>query len=134
MTEVVAALIWRQDKFMICQRPAHKARGLLWEFVGGKVEPGETREQALVRECREELAVTVEPREVFMEVTHTYPDLTVHLTLFRARILRGEPQKLEHADIRWITPAEIPQYQFCPADQAILERLLRGEGRPSAPR
>ena len=128
MTEVVAALIWRQDKFMICQRPAHKARGLLWEFVGGKVEPGETRVQALVRECREELAVTVEPREVFMEVTHTYPDLTVHLTLFHTRILQGEPQKLEHADIRWITPEEIPQYQFCPADQVILERLLRGEG------
>jgi 8-oxo-dGTP diphosphatase len=58
MMEVVAALIWQGDKFMICQRPAHKARGLLWEFVGGKVEPGETKEQALIRECREELAVT----------------------------------------------------------------------------
>ena len=134
MTEVVAALIWRQDKFMICQRPAHKARGLLWEFVGGKTEPGETPAQALVRECREELAVEVEPEDVFMEVTHTYPDLTVHLTLFHTRILQGEPQKLEHADIRWITPEEIPRYQFCPADQVILERLLRGEGRPSAPR
>ena len=134
MTQVAAALIWRGDKFMICQRPAHKARGLLWEFVGGKTEPGETPAQALVRECREELAVEVEPEDVFMEVTHAYPDLTVRLTLFRARILRGEPQKLEHADIRWITPAEIPQYQFCPADQVILERLLRGAGRPSAPR
>lgn len=60
MTEVVAALIWDEDKFMICQRPAHKARGLLWEFVGGKVEPGETKEQALIRECQEELAVTLE--------------------------------------------------------------------------
>lgn len=59
MTEVVAALIWDKDKFMICQRPAHKARGLLWEFVGGKVEPGETKEQALIRECQEELAVTL---------------------------------------------------------------------------
>ena len=57
MTEVVAALIWQSNKFMICQRPAHKARGLLWEFVGGKVEPGETKEQALIRECREELAI-----------------------------------------------------------------------------
>lgn len=59
VTEVVAALIWVEDRFLICQRPAHKARGLLWEFVGGKVEPGETKEQALVRECREELAVTI---------------------------------------------------------------------------
>lgn len=64
MTEVVAALIWKGNQFMICQRPAHKARGLLWEFVGGKVEPGETKEQALVRECREELAVTVQVVEV----------------------------------------------------------------------
>lgn len=70
MTEVVAALIWDQDKFMICQRPAHKARGLLWEFVGGKVEPGETKEQALIRECQEELAVTLDVDEVFMDVIH----------------------------------------------------------------
>ncbi len=74
MVEVVAALIWKNGKFMICQRPAHKARGLLWEFVGGKVEPGETKEQALVRECREELAVTVAVQEEFMSLVHEYPD------------------------------------------------------------
>ena len=124
MTQVVAALIWAEDKFLICQRPAHKARGLLWEFVGGKVEPGETKEQALARECREELAVTLDVGEVFMDVVHTYPDLTVHLTLFHASIAEGTPQLLEHNDIRWITPAEIPQYEFCPADQAILARLM----------
>ncbi len=129
MTEVVAALIWKGDQFMICQRPAHKARGLLWEFVGGKVEPGETREEALVRECREELAVTVSVVDVFMEVTHQYPDLTVHLTLFHASILQGEPQMLEHHDIRYITPAEIPQYDFCPADEVILQRLIQTGGR-----
>ena len=89
MTEVVAALIWDKDKFMICQRPAHKARGLLWEFVGGKVEPGETKEQALIRECQEELAVTLSIGDVFMDVVHEYPDLTVHLTLFNAAILEG---------------------------------------------
>ena len=129
MTEVVAALIWKGDQFMICQRPAHKARGLLWEFVGGKVEPGETREEALVRECREELAVTVSVGDVFMEVTHQYPDLTVHLTLFHASILQGEPQMLEHHDIRYITPAEIPQYDFCPADEVILQRRIQTGGR-----
>ncbi len=128
MTEVVAALIREGDRFMICQRPAHKARGLLWEFVGGKVEPGETREQALIRECREELAVTVSVGEVFMDVVHTYPDLTVHLTLFHAAIAEGVPQKLEHNDIRWITAAEIPEYAFCPADEEILRRLR--EHRP----
>ena len=120
ITEVVAALIWDGDKFMICQRPAHKARGLLWEFVGGKVEPGETKEEALIRECQEELDITLSVGEVFMDVVHEYPDLTVHLTLFNATIFEGVPQKLEHNDIRWITPAEIPEYDFCPADEEIL--------------
>ena len=123
MTEVVAALIWDEKRFLACQRPAHKARGLLWEFVGGKVEPGETREQALIRECQEELAVTVAVQDVFMEVDHVYPDLTVHLTLFNASIAEGIPQKLEHNDLRWITVEEIDQYEFCPADEEILRRL-----------
>lgn len=108
---------------MICQRPAHKARGLLWEFVGGKVEPGETKEQALIRECQEELAITLDVGEVFMDVVHEYPDLTVHLTLFYSTIREGTPQKLEHNDIHWITVDEIDQYAFCPADVEILERL-----------
>ncbi len=123
MTEVVAALIWDGDRFLACQRPAHKARGLLWEFVGGKVEPGETKENALVRECQEELDVTVEVGDIYMEVTHEYPDLTVHLTLFHAKIAEGVPKKLEHHDIQWLTVAEIDDYAFCPADVDILRRL-----------
>ena len=123
-TEVVAALIWDEDRFMICQRPAHKTRGLLWEFVGGKVEPGETKQQALIRECREELDVLIDVGDVFMEVVHTYPDMTVQLTLFHASIRKGEPKLLEHADIRWILPAEIDKYEFCPADVEILEKIL----------
>ena len=121
--DVVAALVVEDGKFMICQRPAHKARGLLWEFVGGKVEKGETKAEALVRECREELGVTVAPGAVYMEVDHVYPDITIHLTLFRAAIVSGRPQKLEHADIRFIAPLDIPLYAFCPADAAILERI-----------
>jgi mutator protein MutT len=128
MTEVVAALIWDRNKFMICQRPANKARALLWEFVGGKVEPGETKVQALIRECQEELAVTLNVGEIFMEVTHEYPDLTVYLTLFNAEILMGSPQKLEHNDIRWITVSEIDAYDFCPADEVILDRLKNIHG------
>ena len=123
MTEVVAALIWDGDRFLICQRPAHKARGLLWEFVGGKVEPGETKAQALIRECREELGVTLRVGGVFMDITHVYPDLTVHLTLFEAAISEGTPQLLEHNDLRWITPDEIGQFDFCPADEEILKKL-----------
>lgn len=124
MVEVVAALIWDNNKFMICQRPAHKARALLWEFVGGKVEPGETKAQALVRECREELAITLSVGDVFMDVIHDYPDVTVHLTLFNATIAEGIPRRLEHNDIRWITPIEIPNYDFCPADEEILKRII----------
>ena len=127
MTEVVAALIWEEGRFLICQRPAHKARGLLWEFVGGKVEPGETKPEALIRECREELGVTVAVGDVFMELTHTYPDLTVHLTLFHAKIESGTPQLLEHNDIRWIRAEQISQYDFCPADEEILQAMQNGK-------
>ena len=126
MIEVVAALIWDGDKFLICQRPENKARGLLWEFVGGKVEPGEAKKQALIRECQEELDVTLTVGDEFIGVVHEYPDLTVHLTLFNATVANGKPQKLEHNDIRWITAEEIPQYEFCPADEVILARLQDG--------
>lgn len=123
MTEVVAAIIWDKEKFMICQRPANKMRGLLWEFVGGKVEAEETKEQALIRECREELGITLSVGKKYMETVHEYPDITVHLTLFEAVVADGTPQKLEHSDIRWITVEDIPKYDFCPADEAILNRL-----------
>ena len=127
MTEVVAALIWDHNRFMACQRPPHKARGLLWEFVGGKVEPGETKQAALIRECREELGVILSVGDVFMDVIHEYPDLTVHLTLFNAAISEGTPKKIEHNDIRWITVQEIDEYEFCPADKDILEALKQNQ-------
>lgn len=128
MTQVVAALIWDGNRFLACQRPAHKARGLLWEFVGGKVEPGETRQQAPIRECREELGVTISVGDIFMELEHVYPDLTIHLTLFHAAIAEGIPQLLEHNDFRWITVGEIDHYPFCPADEEILQQLKQGTG------
>lgn len=124
MTEVVAALIQDGDKLLICQRPKNKARALLWEFVGGKVEKGESREQALIRECKEELNITLAVGDVFMEVTHEYPDITVHLTLFNAAIASGMPEKIEHNDIKWVTKNQLIEYEFCPADQAILEEII----------
>lgn len=122
-TEVVAAFWERNGSFLIGQRPAHKARGLLWEFVGGKVEDGETPQQALIRECREELGVSPCVGELFCSVTHRYPDLTVHLSLYFISLPEGEPQPLEHNELRWITPQEIPLYAFCPADEPILRRI-----------
>ena len=127
MVEVVAALIWDKNKFLICQRPEEKARGLLWEFVGGKVEKGETKEQALIRECREELEIVITVGDVFTDVIHRYPDIDVHLTLFNAKIAEGTPVMLEHNDIKWIGVEEISSYSFCPADQEILEKLLEIE-------
>lgn len=123
--DVVAALIWEKDKFLICQRPAHKARGLLWEFVGGKVEPGESFQQALVRECVEELAVTVEVGSQFMQVVHEYPDILIRLTLFHCVIPTGVPQMLEHVDLKWIHPSQTDQFEFCPADTDILKEIKR---------
>ena len=131
MTEVVAALIWDGDRFLICQRPEHKARGLLWEYVGGKVEAGETKQEALIRECKEELDVTISVGDVFMDVVHEYPDITVHLTLFHAQIVSGEIRLLEHYAVAWITPDEIPHYAFCPADKEINERIAAEYGNTS---
>lgn len=128
ITEVVAALIWDGDRFMICQRPANKARGMLWEFVGGKVEPGETKQQALIRECQEELAITLAVGDEFTEVVHEYPDIAVRLTLFHATIAEGVPQKIEHSDIQWITVNEVPNYEFCPADIEILQKITQQFG------
>ena len=128
MTDVVAALIWDQGKFMICQRPAHKARGLLWEFVGGKTEPGETLEEALIRECREELDITVAVGDIFTQVVHEYPDILIRLTLFNCTVAQGTPTLLEHNDLRWISPEEIPNFDFCPADKDILALIRRRSG------
>ena len=128
MTDVVAALIWDQGKFMICQRPAHQARGLLWEFVGGKTEPGETPEEALIRECREELDITVSVGDIFTQVVHEYPDILIRLTLFNCTVAQGTPRLLEHNDLKWIAPEEIPNFDFCPADKDILALIRQRAG------
>ena len=135
MVDVVAALIWDGYKFLACQRPANKARGLLWEFVGGKVEAGESKESALIRECREELDVIVNVGDVFMELVHDYPDITVRLTLFNATIVDGTPKMIKHNDIRWITVDQIDDLAFCPADESILEalRCLKSNKNPITP-
>ena len=123
--DVVAALIWEKDKFLICQRPSNKARGLLWEFVGGKVEPGETMVQALWRECMEELGVKVDVGQQFMQVTHEYPDMLIRLTLFHCTIPEGFPQPLEHNALQWVHPGQTDGYDFCPADTDILKEIKR---------
>lgn len=120
---VVAALIWQEGKFLVCRRPEGKSRALLWEFVGGKVEKGETKQQALVRECMEELAISVEVGKQYCHLVHVYDDVTVDLTLFHAIITHGTPVLLEHAELRWITPNQTDELDFCPADTPILKKI-----------
>jgi len=129
--QVVAALIRKDDHFLICRRPAHKKRGLLWEFPGGKVEAGEDPRQALVRECREELDIELEVGTLFWQTSHTYPDTRIDLLLYEATIASGTPQALEHTDICWVLPDDMTAYHFCPADTEIIEYIstCSAEGR-----
>ncbi|MHC1785995.1 MAG: (deoxy)nucleoside triphosphate pyrophosphohydrolase [Christensenellales bacterium] len=129
MIEVVAALIMAGGSFLICQRPAHKQRGLLWEFPGGKLEAGESPQEALVRECQEELGVTLAVGPLYLRVAHRYPDIHIALSLYQAQILNGSPSLREHADLRWIRASQVDDYPFCPADVPILQRL-KAEGLP----
>lgn len=129
MPEVVAAIIERDGRILACQRPPEKARGLLWEFPGGKVEPGESREEAIIRECREELGITLVPEAIFTEVTHHYPDLTVHLTFFLCSLPEGEPIPLEHHAILWAAPRELADLPFCPADRGVADMLIEKSGK-----
>lgn len=124
MLEVVAAMISREDgRILICQRPETKARALGWEFPGGKVEPGETNAQALIRECREELAIGLCVSEEIADVVYRYSDVCVHLHLLSCRIGSGAPRALEHRDVRWALPEEFADYDFCPADRKLIEIL-----------
>ena len=128
MVDVVAALIRDGERFLICKRPAHKARALMWEFPGGKVEAGESPRDALIRECMEELDVTLDVGEMYMQVTHEYPDIQIRLSLYEAVIASGELRSKEHEALCWILPREIPDFEFCPADVDIIDRIRR-EGR-----
>ena len=123
MIEVVAALIIDKDKFMICQRPSFKARPLLWEFPGGKLEKGETNEEALIRECQEELDITLDVSYLYTDVSFNYPDIAIHLSLYKAHIKSGTPKLLEHAGLKWIKTSELGLYDFCPADHIIIKKL-----------
>lgn len=125
MRDVATAVIMKDGKVLICQRPPHKGNALKWEFVGGKREEGETLEETLVRECKEELGVTVSVGEKIMDVVHAYPDETYRITIFHATIIDGTPKLLEHVDMKWVNPCDIDTYDFCTADTEIL-KMVKG--------
>ena len=122
--EVVAALISNDDKFLICQRPLNKSRPLLWEFAGGKVETGESKEAALIRECKEELGIIIVIDSEFISVDYQYPDIAIHMTVYRAHVIEGIPTLIEHNDLKWISLSEAKDYEFCPADIHVVNKLL----------
>ena len=123
---IVAAIIRRDDQILITKRPDHVHLAGLWEFPGGKVESGESLEAALHREIREELGVEITVDREFFSVAHEYPDKSVHLHFFDCTILRGEPQPLEVADLRWVKTAELVDFEFPPADVELIRRLRSG--------
>lgn len=124
MIEVTAAIIQKDGKFLVCQRPKGKSCELLWEFPGGKIEPGETGEDCIIRECQEELGVMLRVIRKLTDITYDYPDRTVHLHFFIAEISAGILTRKEHNAFAWISPEEINQYQFCPADAKMLQMCI----------
>lgn len=126
MIDVTAAIIRNGDKVLICQRPIGKSCELLWEFPGGKTEPGETDEQCLIRECQEELDITIKVLSMFSEVTFDYPQRTVHINFYICEIVDGILQKKEHNDIRWASPDQFDKFDFCPADNEVISRIENG--------
>ncbi len=121
--EVSAALIFRAGKLLITQRHAKSHLGGLWEFPGGKREAGETFEQCLVREIREELGVEISVGELFEEIRHDYLEKSVHLKFFICTIISGEPQPLDCAAVKWIESSELAAHEFPAADAQLLARL-----------
>ena len=123
--EVVGAIIRDGDRYLVGQRPANKAQGGMWEFMGGKIEPGETPEQALARECREELALEIEGEHIIDSVVHEYPEKTIRLTLISCSPKSGSiPKALEHQQIRWVTRAKMDTMDFAPADRELIRKQL----------
>ena len=123
--EVVGAIIKDGDRYLVGQRPAHKSQGGLWEFMGGKIEPGETPEQALKRECLEELALEIENERIIDSVVHEYPEKTIRLTLIECNPKNGSvPQALEHQQIKWVTRAEMDELDFASADRELIRKQI----------
>lgn len=125
VVEVAAGLIFHCGKLLITQRHAKAHLGGLWEFPGGKREPGETYEECLAREIREELGVEIAVGKRFAEITHAYPEKSVHLRFYLAQLRAGEPQALDCAAVKWVTKPELDDYEFPAADMQLLAKLRR---------
>lgn len=127
MIKVIAAIIRQQEKILICRRGEGGYCAFLWEFPGGKLEPGETMEKCLIRECKEELDIIIKVHDVYASFKYKYPDREIEFTFFNAEIFEGEVKALVHKEVRWVLPCELMNYEFCPADIEIVHRIYEGK-------
>lgn len=126
MINVVAAVIKDEnEKILITQRNLKKAQGGLWEFPGGKIEPNETRENAIIREIKEELDIDIEVKSYLSEKVFNYPEKDINLIALECKKINGEIRLLEHEDYKWVSKNELDNFQFAPADLFIIERIKR---------
>ncbi len=120
---VTAAIIFENERYLICQRGAGGSCAYLWEFPGGKVEPNEDPEACLIRECQEELGITIRLLRIYAETSYQYPERRIDFTFFEAHIESGSISPTVHEDVRWVSYQELHQYPFCPADVEIVKKL-----------
>lgn len=126
IVDVVGAIIKQNERFLVGQRAADKAQGGFWEFIGGKVEEGETPEEALARECREELLLEIENERLLDSVVHEYPEKTIRLTLIECEPKPGSvPRAVEHQKIRWVSRKQMEKMDFAPADRELIRKLFQ---------
>ena len=123
MIKVVAAVIEKDGRFLLCKRGPGGNCPFLWEFPGGKIEEGETPFDAIIREIREELSVEIEPEEIFLEYPFSYPDREIYFYFIRAKITFGEIKPTFHVDTKWLLPNELGFLEYCPADLSTVKKL-----------
>jgi tRNA nucleotidyltransferase (CCA-adding enzyme) len=123
MIRVAAAIIRREGHILICRRKEGGSCSRLWEFPGGKIEPGESPADCAVRECMEELGISLQTGEEYARVRHQYPDREVEITFLWGEIRSGEPELRVHEEMAWVLPSALAEYPFCPADAGIIARL-----------
>lgn len=124
MIHVAAAIIHQNNRILICRRGAGGNCAFLWEFPGGKLEEDETLEECIIRECKEELDINIEVKDIYAETTYEYPDKVIAFTFFNAEITNGEIKMDVHEEIKWVMQSELINYEFCPADVGIVKNLV----------